>query len=525
MDYMAPEMIQNKPHDASLDIWCLGVLLYELVHGYEPFRGKTETEKCANIVNNAGIVFDRTISSDCQALIRSILKTNPRERPSISEIFQHTWMQYHEKYFGIHLSDYILDTQQQAQQGNNSTTNTNESRGPSNGNAANGQLTEQRTSDPMFDAPPHFGPPVTQPEYQPPQKDASSTSAKGTAPLYTQEFTNPFTSDVNPNAPPKFEKKAVGIDPNAESPSKLQHPPTQKMTTMPDPLDARISSNQTMGKTSVNAYLEELKLRDHPEIALLTKFEKTLTKTSQDPTHQQSPLLTSQTTRQVPTSSQMGYTPANSTNTGNGAEEYRGGYTSKTIEQPKLSETTQLYLKYLKPEQFPITVAPPPPVRSNQYAYGGYHDVPPPQPPAYTTTPQPATIRTNTVQNEKESNGRHGKSMEYTPGQVFNNPLAGDQRKPQDLDKLTDASTNNTQTNTQVQARYTKTKSKSVYYNDMELADEDAEQRVSRIPAKKQEIQTPKATTTQENVSVIDRILEAFGCISRDKPHDHPSHH
>ena len=37
IDYMAPEMIKNQPHDHSLDIWCLGILLYELLHGYAPF--------------------------------------------------------------------------------------------------------------------------------------------------------------------------------------------------------------------------------------------------------------------------------------------------------------------------------------------------------------------------------------------------------------------------------------------------------------------------------------------------------
>jgi serine/threonine protein kinase len=33
LEYMAPEMIQNLPHNHTLDVWCLGILLYELVHG------------------------------------------------------------------------------------------------------------------------------------------------------------------------------------------------------------------------------------------------------------------------------------------------------------------------------------------------------------------------------------------------------------------------------------------------------------------------------------------------------------
>lgn len=37
LEYMAPEMITGIPHDHRLDIWCLGILLYELVHGHAPF--------------------------------------------------------------------------------------------------------------------------------------------------------------------------------------------------------------------------------------------------------------------------------------------------------------------------------------------------------------------------------------------------------------------------------------------------------------------------------------------------------
>lgn len=47
---MAPEMIEDKSHDHTLDIWCLGVLLFELLHGKAPFKGRNDIEKCRNIV-------------------------------------------------------------------------------------------------------------------------------------------------------------------------------------------------------------------------------------------------------------------------------------------------------------------------------------------------------------------------------------------------------------------------------------------------------------------------------------------
>ena len=42
VQYMAPEQAYDKPHDKSVDIWCLGVLLYELITGIELFPGKSK---------------------------------------------------------------------------------------------------------------------------------------------------------------------------------------------------------------------------------------------------------------------------------------------------------------------------------------------------------------------------------------------------------------------------------------------------------------------------------------------------
>ena len=36
-DYFAPEMVEGKSHDESLDIWCIGVLMYEMITGLPPF--------------------------------------------------------------------------------------------------------------------------------------------------------------------------------------------------------------------------------------------------------------------------------------------------------------------------------------------------------------------------------------------------------------------------------------------------------------------------------------------------------
>ena len=37
-EYMAPEIIKEVPYNESIDVWSLGILLYELIHSFSPFR-------------------------------------------------------------------------------------------------------------------------------------------------------------------------------------------------------------------------------------------------------------------------------------------------------------------------------------------------------------------------------------------------------------------------------------------------------------------------------------------------------
>lgn len=38
LDYLPPEMIEGKEHNAKVDLWALGVLTYEFLVGSPPFE-------------------------------------------------------------------------------------------------------------------------------------------------------------------------------------------------------------------------------------------------------------------------------------------------------------------------------------------------------------------------------------------------------------------------------------------------------------------------------------------------------
>lgn len=51
-EYMAPEIYETEDYNEKVDIWSLGILLYELMHGKSPFVGKTAFWIFKNILNN-----------------------------------------------------------------------------------------------------------------------------------------------------------------------------------------------------------------------------------------------------------------------------------------------------------------------------------------------------------------------------------------------------------------------------------------------------------------------------------------
>ena len=50
LEYYTPEMLSDQGYDLSLDIWCLGVLTYELLTGKNPFAPEFYNEKREEIL-------------------------------------------------------------------------------------------------------------------------------------------------------------------------------------------------------------------------------------------------------------------------------------------------------------------------------------------------------------------------------------------------------------------------------------------------------------------------------------------
>lgn len=77
-EYMAPEIIKELPYNQAVDMWSLGILLYEMLHGHSPFCNKNDenhrdlTQIFKNILIK-NLSFKDGISESCKDLIKSKL--------------------------------------------------------------------------------------------------------------------------------------------------------------------------------------------------------------------------------------------------------------------------------------------------------------------------------------------------------------------------------------------------------------------------------------------------------------------
>ena len=78
-EYLAPEIILNKGHGKAVDWWTLGILLYEMLVGIDPFSDDDPMKTYQKILKGK-INFPKTIDKDAKSLIKHLLTQDTSKR-------------------------------------------------------------------------------------------------------------------------------------------------------------------------------------------------------------------------------------------------------------------------------------------------------------------------------------------------------------------------------------------------------------------------------------------------------------
>ncbi|XP_051901273.1 serine/threonine-protein kinase D3-like isoform X6 [Pristis pectinata] len=92
--YLAPEVLQSRAYNRSLDMWSVGVIIYVCLSGTFPFN---EDEDINDQIQNASFMYParpwQEISPTAIELINSLLQVKIRKRYSVDKALSHPWLQ------------------------------------------------------------------------------------------------------------------------------------------------------------------------------------------------------------------------------------------------------------------------------------------------------------------------------------------------------------------------------------------------------------------------------------------------
>eukprot|EP00397_Hematodinium_sp_SG-2012_P007440 GEMP01007485.1.p1 GENE.GEMP01007485.1~~GEMP01007485.1.p1 ORF type:complete len:673 (+),score=128.10 GEMP01007485.1:76-2094(+) len=92
ISYMAPEVLLRRRYlGKPIDCWSLGVLLYTIVYGTQPFKGPT-TEKFIEQITSASFSLANCVYDSATDVIRALLDLESSRRPTMKMLGGFEWM-------------------------------------------------------------------------------------------------------------------------------------------------------------------------------------------------------------------------------------------------------------------------------------------------------------------------------------------------------------------------------------------------------------------------------------------------
>jgi len=78
-EYLAPEILLNKGHGKAVDWWTLGILLYEMIAGIDPFNDEDPMTIYQKILKGK-ILFPKGFDKDAKSLVKHLLVADLSKR-------------------------------------------------------------------------------------------------------------------------------------------------------------------------------------------------------------------------------------------------------------------------------------------------------------------------------------------------------------------------------------------------------------------------------------------------------------
>lgn len=99
-DYLdvPPEMVREQPYDFQVDVWSLGIIVYEMVTGCSPFTADSEKHTMAKIKEYSDFstikrkLEDLQVSGELLDFLKRLINPETTQRMKVEDVLVHPWI-------------------------------------------------------------------------------------------------------------------------------------------------------------------------------------------------------------------------------------------------------------------------------------------------------------------------------------------------------------------------------------------------------------------------------------------------
>lgn len=101
ISYAAPELLQGKSYDKSVDLWSIGIITYLLLCGCLPFDDENDDKEIVRQTIHDPVPFYpkfwKKLSPESKAFVEGLLQKDPHKRMTIKMALEHEWLNKYNK--------------------------------------------------------------------------------------------------------------------------------------------------------------------------------------------------------------------------------------------------------------------------------------------------------------------------------------------------------------------------------------------------------------------------------------------
>lgn len=97
--YMAPELLEEKTYTDIVDVWAIGMILYEMIYGKHPYKDCKDIDDLKEFSKKSIMIppvhnTNTNVSIECIDLMNQLLEKEEKKRITLDNLFKHQWIKY-----------------------------------------------------------------------------------------------------------------------------------------------------------------------------------------------------------------------------------------------------------------------------------------------------------------------------------------------------------------------------------------------------------------------------------------------